>query len=255
MLCEAFAEGCGGQVVTDGKYRPGPAAFYGVEPPTIDAWNAVRAAGETFYYIDNGYMRATYQGGGYFRITKNAMQYRFPERAYGRGHVGDFAGMSDGARFRELGVEIQPIKRTGWKVVVAQQSAWWYQRHGTTIEEWTDQVVAELRRVTSREIWIRGKPIKGHKEPPLQEALKSIWMVVVHSSNVAVEAILAGVPAICLQECAASPLAWDSLEDVEVHPERRISTEIRRQWAEVLADNQWTVPEMKSGLAWEMLNA
>lgn len=240
MLMEAFADGLQGhaRIIDDGRYQPGPAAFYGVEPPTLQAWKDVQAAGETFWYVDNGYFRSTYQGGNYFRITKNAEQ-----------HTG--IGQSDGRRFAELGIEIQPW-REGEEILIALQTDWWYERHGLTRQRWLDDVLARVSG-TGRKIRIRGKPVRGHKEPPLAADLKRAWCVIAYSSNVAVDALMAGIPAFCTCPGSAGyTLSGCFLSSGGLAPYR---SPHRREWAEVLADNQWTVEEIRSGLAWEMLNA
>jgi hypothetical protein len=67
------------------------------------------------------------------------------------------------------------------------------------------------------------------------------------SSAAAVMAVLAGVPVVTMGPCAAAPMAGD-IADVENLPQPE-----RESWAGVLADNQWTLDEMRAGKAWEAL--
>jgi UDP:flavonoid glycosyltransferase YjiC (YdhE family) len=77
-------------------------------------------------------------------------------------------------------------------------------------------------------------------EVPFEEDLAEAFCVVTHSSNTAVEAILAGVPAFVLGQSAAQPFACNDLKMIEA--------------PFVLADNQWTLKEIREGKAWADLN-
>jgi len=60
--------------------------------------------------------------------------------------------------------------------------------------------------------------------------------------------LLAGVPVIVSDRCAAFRLSG-SFQAIEYLPRPT-----RETWAGVLADNQWTLNEMRSGEAWAKLN-
>jgi hypothetical protein len=71
------------------------------------------------------------------------------------------------------------------------------------------------------------------------------------SSNVAVEAICAGVPAFTSKLSAASPVAGD-LEFLEAMIEKPPMPE-REQWAWSLAYGEFTLQEIQSGYAREVI--
>ena len=83
------------------------------------------------------------------------------------------------------------------------------------------------------------------KDQPLADVLHGAHCVVAHHSNVAVEAILAGIPAIC-PEGVASVMAGHKLKQIEDPP----MPSGRAQWAADIAYCQWSIAEMTAGLPW-----
>lgn len=221
--CQAFLKGAP-------KDASG-SVFYGVDDSNMDAWLSSK---ENFWYIDNSYTDP--QRGTHFRVTHNALQHS------GR-------GISDGSRFRALGIEIKPWRRSGTHIVLCPQSQSFMRLVGY-YGDWTADTVVFLNKVSERPIRIRlWSPDKVKMAETLQDDLRCAYCLVTHSSAAAVTAVLAGVPAICTGTCAASPMAG-TLADVDDLPMRD-----RERWAGVLADNQWALDEMRNGTAWRMLNA
>jgi len=191
-----------------------------------------------WYYIDNPYFDAT--RGECFRITKNALQ-----------HSG--LGVSDCKRFNALNIKIADwhAADAGKHIVVCEQSADYMQVVAQYPGDWLDQTLRALRTATSRELrvrkWQRDKTIAANTLPV---DLMGAHALVTWNSAAAITAILAGVPAIVHTPCAASPMAGTPLDDIERLPQ----PEGRYNWCGVLADNQFTLDEMRSGYAWEVLN-
>src|SRR5262245_35749830 len=103
-ICAAFAEGCGGYVVTDGKWRDGHSFFYGISESNAAVWNECRKHSEfAWYYSDNAYFD-DYRG-TMFRVTRNRLQ-----------HPG--TGTSDGARFRGLRLRFKPWRTDGRHILL-----------------------------------------------------------------------------------------------------------------------------------------
>ena len=220
-ICAAFLEGTP-------KDAPG-SVFYGVDEDNLDEWNAR----SDYYYIDNSYFDVV--RGSYFRVTRNAMQ-----------HSG--LGGSDGVRFRKLGASIRPWRK-GRHILVCPQSTHFMRLCGY-YGDWTADTVRALNEVTDRPIRIRlWSPDKMKLASTLESDLIGAHCLVTHSSAAAVTAVLAGVPVVCTARCAASPMSG-SLADIEdlARPGDR------ERWASVLADNQFTLEEMRNGTAWRMLN-
>lgn len=231
LLCEAFAAGCGGQVVYGAtELRPGPAFFYGMRHKDAALIRRCRAEGRDWFYADNGYFRR----GSYFRVTRNAWQ-----------HSGEGDAAPD--RWQSLGLSLEPwAPRPNGDVIVALQSAHFFAVRDECRDAWLRDVLARLRTATARRIVVREKPRRPEADD-FARVLNRAWAVVGRSSNCLVDALLAGVPAFPTQACAA--LSCGTLEEIE-RPRRPPD---RGRWARVLAANQWTLEEIRAGLAWQAL--
>jgi hypothetical protein len=230
-LCLAFARGCGGQIGT--TLREGAAVFYGIDDSNMDVWRQARANGQDWYAIDNSYFDSARQQR--FRVTKNALQ-----------HTG--IGTSDGERFRALGIAIKPWRTEGAHIVVCPQSASFMRTIAGHDGEWGTRTIERLRRQTTREIrvrpWLRDK---ASAASTLAQDLAGAHALVTWSSAAAVTAVLEGIPVVVeANDCAARFMGGT---DIEALP-----TPDRENWAGVLADNEFTVSEMKDGTAWAKLN-
>jgi hypothetical protein len=222
----AFAQGCGGQVVT--SYAGGAWAGFG-SPLHHEGLQQAIAAGQDWYYGDHAYFGRK----RYYRVTKNALFH-------------DGTGKTNGKRL------LQFHRAPGyWKkslfIVLCPQSEGFFNRLGTSQQEWIDNTTAEIRKYSDRKIKIHYK-----KDPkPLSELLRLGWACVVHSSNSAVEALMQGVPVVCTAHCHASLLSTP-MERIE-KPFYPDDAE-RMRFAGVLADNQWSLDEIRAGDCWKALH-
>ncbi len=230
MICANFAHGCGGKVVEDGILRDGPAAFYGIGPGMEPLWRGVQD-GRDWFLIDNSYFDSA--RGTYYRVTKNRLQ-----------HSG--LGTSDGSRFRALGIEIEPWRLPGNHIVVCPQSEHFMRSVGGYGGDWAADVVHSLQGLTDRPIMLRlwGRD-KSKQAANLHEMLDGAHAVVTWSSAAAITALLSGIPAVCMGQSAAEPMATPL---AEIESPRR--PDGREEWGRILADNQWTLAEMAGGFAW-----
>lgn len=238
-MLEAFARGAGGQVVRDvGRLVPGrPAVFYGVNDQTIAMQRQCLRDGLDWYYIDNPYFGRH----DYFRVCRGRRQHS---------GIGDVR-----RRPGEVPVpDIAPWRDGGAEILITTQTPDWYRLvRGMTIEQWLRQVAMAIEILApGRPHRVRLKPAGTAPGATLMDDMADAWCLVTLSSNSAVEAICAGVPAIVLdRDCAALPMAGDSLEMIRNPPRPRG----RHRWAEVLASNQWTEKEMANGRCWADLQA
>lgn len=231
-ICKAFVDGCGGSI--DTKLQPGPAFFFGVNETNLHIWKAVLADGRDYFYCDNSFFDGARQA--QFRVSKNALQ-----------HSG--LGTSDGKRFKELGIELKPWTSGGDHIVVVEQSEPFMRMVVGSNVNWRVQTVDALQRLTKRPIRLRPwSPDKGKLAKTLPADLAGAHALVTWSSAAAITAVLDGVPIVTMGQCAAEPMAGSLLE-IENLPRPE-----REEWAGVLADQQWTLAEMRSGLAWRSLN-
>jgi hypothetical protein len=201
-------------------------------------------------YVDLGYWgrRKRTRWDGYHKVAVNS---RHPTSYFQlRPHGPE--------RFAQHGVAIRPWREEGRHILIAGMSAKAAAAEGLLPNQWERQTIARLRQLTRRPIiyrpkpnWTDAHPLEGttfDRETPLEDALTDCHCVVTHHSNVAVDALMAGVPCIC-PGGVASLLSGHDLADIEKPP----MPKGREQWAADLAWTQWSVDEMQSGAAFHYL--
>lgn len=230
-FAKAFALGCGGRVTTNMDHFDGPIAMFG-SPHLTEVLNRAIAEGRTWYYGDHAYF-ARFR---FFRVTRNAYQH-------------DGRGETTGIRFNRIGIEIEPWRK-GRDILVCPPDRAYASRNGFDAETWKRETLDKLRRHTDRPIRFRNRVGAERNPVTLRMDLENCHALVTHHSNSAVEALCIGVPVFVTGICAARSMAEADLSKIETphYPDDR------RRWAGVLADNQWTLTEMKQGKAWRHLN-
>jgi hypothetical protein len=236
MICEAFAKGAGGKVVGPAPLRPGKAFFYGALRGLLPTLRQAQAEAREWFYADNGYFRPG--KGGYFRITRNARQH-------------DGCGNAKPERWERLGLEIKPWRTIGSHILVCPPDQLYGELWGIDVVKWRNDVLGQLERATDRPVVVRDRSSAKDPNRPLAADLANCWALVTCTSNIAVDALIAGVPVFCTHPCSAYDMGTPILGSIE----EPIMREDRLRWAQVLAANQWTLPEMSSGLCWRELTS
>lgn len=228
------------------------AMFYGFQGKLPQIMDDYVSDGRTVVFVDLGYwMRRT--GGrydGYHKVTVNA---RHPNA-----YLMDKIRSHD--RLARFGVRAERWRDEGQHIILAGMSAKSAESYGYQPEEWERWAVQELRKHTSRRIvyrpkpsWTGARPIDGAVMGPaqsLRDAFRSAYAVVTHHSNVAIDAIAAGIPAWCWDGAAALMSSQDlSQIDNPVRPKGR------EQWLANLAYCQWSTQEMQNGELVQFLQA
>lgn len=217
-ICNAFAQGAPKSLIFAN-------VFYGVNETNRRDWEIVKRSGQDWYFVDNSYFDAV--RGRQFRITKNAVQID-----------ASCGGPTDGKRFAALGLTVKPHHpaSTGYALVVEQSPS--FMLDVAQAPRWLDTYAAFARSVgheVKTRPWNRDK-LKA--QTTLKADLQGARYVITHSSAAAVEALLDGLSVV------TSPMSAVTSIDEE-----------RKLFAMgVLADNQWTIDEIKSGKAWSWLN-
>lgn len=219
----------------ENKLAPGDDVLHivgGLQFGALDRMREIQMNGAPYIFYDRAYF-----GGGpgkdRLRITANAYQkHRIQKGAT--------------SRFRRLGVELKPWKNGGDHVLLVPPSAAVRALFSLT-ENWEGRLVSRLNEITSLPIKVsrKGDPV------PLEERLRNCWCVVTWTSNVAVDAIVAGVPAFTSQFSAAAPVAGSILE-LETLFENPPKPD-REEWAESLAWGQFRLDEIRDGYAREVV--
>lgn len=234
------------------------AVFYGLEGNCRQILTDYSKFG-TAVYVDLGYWGRR-EGGRWAGFHKVTLNGRHPTSYFQvRKHPPD--------RLARFHVEPKPWRAAGSHILLAgmgDKGAW---AEGFRPEEWERAALTELRKFTDRPIvyrpkpsWKTAKPIAGtlyspHNRP-VEADLAGCWAVVTHHSNVAVDALVAGVPTFCWGG-VAEPLSSKNLAEIErpYYPGRESGENDRAQWMADIAYTQWNIAEMRQGLPWRHLKA
>ena len=256
VIAEAMAEGARrhSETVTVAQWAGSPdgdcAVFYGWRQPEIA--DAYREAGKPFVHVDLGWWDRKPEGRpleGYHKVSVNA---RDPTAYFRRSWPSD--------RFDHFGIVVSEWRwQRGRAILLAGMSAKSAGVQGFAPYEWERAAIAKLRAITDREIifrpkpsWLEARPIPGTTFSPSGEGLALVfdrtWAVVTLTSNVAVDALIAGLP-IFAERGVAAALSMPALSMVQDPP----LPAGRHQLLADIAYQQWSVPEMRSGDCWAFL--
>lgn len=197
---------------------PEGAAFFGT-PVMLPLALSMQAAGTPFVYVDHGYIRGKYV----YRMTRNALQ------------------VTQWGRITCRYARPLPSWRTrGEHVLVCPPEPGYAAMLGVDSASWLQLVLGTLASHTARPVRVRPR----HCPEPLAQDLQNCWCLVTWTSNAAVDAILAGVPAICTGPCAGGIISSCRLDDIESPHLSRM----RQEWADLLMSNQWGLKECRSAI-------
>jgi hypothetical protein len=219
-ICRAFTDGAP-------KNATG-SVFYGVNKSNINEW--ARYPRHPQFYIDNSYFDAA--RGQQYRVTKGRIQCEPAGRA------------STGERFARLGITLKPWRPNidGHYLVVEQSPSFM-----TTVARDPKWLERTVKRLTDEGVNVRVRPWdrdKAKMQATLVADLEGASTLVTHSSAAAVTAVIEGIPVIVSDMSALAHMRWST------DPEH----DQRLGYLNVLADNQWTLDEIRAGKAWEWLN-
>ena len=222
-LCAAFVAGAP-------KSATGH-VFFGVKDTNVAAWKKVLASGEPYYFIDNSYFDAVRGGavadGGQYRVTRNAIQLRDARQR-----------RSDGKRWAALGIEIQPWEDRirGYWLAIEQSDI--FMKYSAREPRWYFNTIRNLQ-ATGEPVKVRPwNPDKTKIQKTLHADLEGARAVVTHSSAAAITGAIAGVPFVVSPESAIYGM----------EPNERF------HFMRVLAHNQFSVEELRSGFSWAMIH-
>lgn len=229
MICRAFLAGA--------PRSAKGSVFFGTEGQ-MDAFQHAKRGPDPWYYVDNSYFDK--HRGTYFRVTKNALQIA----PLGRG--------SDGERFAKLGVEIKPWRtELGREILLVPQSDNFMKSTIGLNFDWaadTRKMLAGWGFDARTRPWTSDKVKAG---TALLQDLPNIRLLITFSSASAITAMLEGVPAISTSPTAAAHWISSLFDAASVANPSRPSR--RLEFAQVLADNQFTLEEFRDGKAWAWL--
>ncbi len=184
----------------------------------------------------------------------------------------DFANQEvDDKRWPLFKKEMKPWNPNGDIIVICGQHDTSQQWIGLPkMEKWIQQKVEEIRKFTSRPILIRPHPrnqinfnVEKYKDvfmrlpkrdwntyddTDFKATLEQTWAVVNHSSNPAIESVLAGIPVFVSQSSLCYEVGNEYIADINTP-----AMPNRKQWAERLSYTEWWREEIEQGLPWERI--
>ena len=254
MVMAAYPES---QFVEKGRFKTnidalcqGPVLLRGISSGRLG--QEVRQRGHDYYFIETGYL-GNYPSVNnrtgrkvYHRIVKNNMQ-----------HCDHVMDVSDD-RYRAL-VKFNPaMGYTGWKkpgskILVVLPTEKPFQYYGEDRDKWIKMVEKTLRKHTDRPIEWREKASRGERtNDTIYQALDDdVYALVTYNSIAAVEAIQYGIPAFALAPTAARPVCDNDLTQIETP--RKVSEDIIYKWLSSIAYSQFSLDEIITGEAWQMV--
>lgn len=263
QLIRAFAQGMKkygleGRITPKTDYNPSQLAEADlIVTGRLAASNGIlkdaEAQGTSYVYFDKGYTNRgwkTQDANVYYRFSVNGF--------HPLDYFQDEPRPAD--RWKRLKIELKPRRTGGKNIVFAGCTHKFARFNDFEPHAYAAEIVKELRRYTDRPIVYRPKPsdhgdatIPGTTlsdvEKPIENELKNCHALVTFSSNAAMDAIVAGVPAFVLGPSIAKPVSNSDLSQIE---SPRFPTDAERlQWACDLAYCQWNFGEIQSGVVWK----
>ena len=220
-----------------------PIAVFGMLRGTGQLIEECSRDGQDFYYFDHAYLLGNKHspskeiGEKIYRLTKNYFHIRDIKKL----KADDYRRIQ---KYREH-VKLKPWKYDGDYILYIPPSEhvkkYYYFNH-----HWEEQTLKTIKKHTRKPIKIRTKEDKT----PLEKDLENAYCTVSYQSTVVVQSIINGVPSFCANESMGVPV---SLTDMSQIKDPLYSPE-REYWIDSLLANQFTLEEIKSGVAIETVN-
>lgn len=226
------------------------AVFYGFDAHLQRVFREYRAAGLTVVFVDLGYF-GRIEGGKFAGYHKVSVNSRHPTAYFQQ-------KQHDNRRAARFGIKVGEW-HSGSSILLAGASGKGASSDGFRPEEWETRIAWLLRSHTNRQIIYRPKPSYAEARPipgtvfaqtkaDISLVLRDCHAVVTHHSNAALDGLIHGVPAFCV-EGVALPLALSDFSKVETP---RTEGD-RQQLINDVAYCQFSIQEMRDGVCWRHL--
>jgi hypothetical protein len=236
MMMEALAAGFGDEphciVHGEPPEDEHPFIVWGQEWLTLRTVPQAVKQRRPWWHLDNGYWNPARGGNrGYYRMTYRSLSPVLLPR-------------SDDLRIAQ--VPLKPWNKNGGHVLFGYPGVHFGMALDLDVKGWCDRVFPEIYERTQklgRELRVRTRDTTR----PLADDLKDCLALVTHSSNVAVDAVIAGVPVFVQPTSPAAPvgrLDFDFANPV---------TPPRKWWLRSLASQHFSLGEMRQGIAWHWM--
>tara|TARA_B100000900_G_scaffold410907_1_gene429580 strand:- start:316 stop:1116 length:801 start_codon:yes stop_codon:yes gene_type:complete len=230
--------------------------FWGLAGKNIPQIKSCIEKNEEWWYVDVGYLTQQITrypapvihdlDKTYFRIVKGGLHVS-------KGKSGSVERLS---KLEQQGID---VKFKGWSdgehilLCPSSQTVTQYV-NDITQDEWVEQVKSELRQHTDRPIKFRNKPRPSNQwwNTDIKDELKNCHCLITNMSLASIDAILNQVPVLTHKDNVAFDMSIGNLPNINtLHKPSRKEVE---PWLNMLSHNQFTIPEIESGLAYKILH-
>jgi len=217
-----------------------PIAVFGMLRGTGQLIEECSRDGQDYYFFDHAYMfgnkhsTSKIAGDRIYRLTKNYFHIRDVKKL----KADDYKRIE---KYKSH-VKLKPWKYDGDYILYIPPSEhvkkYYYFNH-----HWEEQTLKTIKKHTRKPVKIRTKEDKT----PLEKDLENAYCTVSYQSTVVVQSIINGVPSFCANESMGVPVSLTDMTQIK----DPLYTPEREYWIDSLLANQFTLEEIKSGLAKE----
>jgi len=229
------------------------AIFYGLSEQSKKIKRDYESQGLKTVYIDGGFWKRSRNWRdvhGYYKTSVDSFQCE---------HMIDVYVSSD--RFDLLNLTKSPYQKKSGHILLIGLPVKSTQAYNTSFESWETGIVEQIRKITDRKIIYRQKItsekhmtniadyISKQSEEPIDALLSRVSFVVTRHSNIAMDALLNGIPFYTehgLTKKWSTPLP-------EIDNPKFPDEDERQMILNRAAYSQWSIKEMQSGKAWNFL--
>ena len=206
--------------------------------------------GREFYYIDTGYLGNREKRKIWHRVVRNGMQHSkvvwdLPEDRWKNIRLMNW----------KYNMMWPGWKKNGKAILVVTPSEKPCKYYGITRDAWVKETIDEIKKHTDRPIIVRDKGVRRERvgNGSLYNQLDEdhIFDLVTYNSIAATEAVHYGVPAFTGAPGAADELCLKDLSKIET-PYYADADKVQ-QWLHWLGYCQYQTSELKSGLAYKLI--
>ena len=220
-----------------------PIAVFGMLRGTGQLIEECSRDGQDYYFFDHAYMfgnkhsTSKIAGDRIYRLTKNYFHIRDVKKL----KADDYKRIE---KYKNH-VKLKSWKYDGDYILYIPPSEhvkkyYYFNNH------WEEQTLKTIKKHTRKPIKIRTKEDKT----PLEKDLENAYCTVSYQSTVVVQSIINGVPSFCANESMGVPVSLTDMTQIK----DPLYTPEREYWIDSLLANQFTLEEIKSGLAKETVD-
>lgn len=213
------------------------AVGYGILRGTGDIFKHNTEHWIDYYEVDRGYINPKHFD-GYYRISKNGLQAKYKDVDL------------PGDRLEKLKIE-----RANWfnpkgKIIVCPPSGYIENYYGITPGLWEKTICDTLTHTEKMfDISLPFKVRNKDDTTPLENDLQNARCVITFNSNVAVDATIKGIPVLASENSVVCGWTPNIMGEFMPPTSEQIDKLLR-----FISYNQFTLEEIRSGMAWKILN-